>query len=637
MSDIYVVVHVATTCDESTTYVTKDLAEVIEWAWAVVDAQLLATVHRQLVLVRPVNTPITPYCSQLHGVLWEHVRAAGLFKDAVQLFDAYVQRELIGKGLEFSFVTADIAKLRVQLPREARDKGVALPAYLQHPRVFDLAVEYAKWQQYHPELLLYPPSSLQNVITALEVDVDDNSPTTETKAPLTVHIYTQILAQLVRKLMPVEDHPLVLTKPYDLAQDVKVFLQERLKILYLANLPPGTTQLELELWFTQFGGRPIAFWTLKHADTDGGASLAPKLWRLGANNGHGIAGFAVFGSHEEATELLAMNGRVLNDRAIEVQPLLTRVLDLAAEVLTPFPPSKNRPRPGDWTCPLCGFSNFQRRTHCFRCLFPALLAVAIQELIYLLGQPLLAPPRRQTDPDKQFNTNLINAAAATALSYGNYGNYQAPAPQPRQPYPNNVPFRAGDWKCDVCMYHNFAKNICCLKCQLTKPAMLQNHPHHHHNPVAHPVNPTAAAIAAATALGQPLLVNGFVAPPLLYLALLLNGLTPHKLLRNNLLTYAKQKPQHTGDSLALMGLGLMGLLGSSVAELFNTQKWGPPAPATVNLAAAAAAAALGQRTPLRQSFPFHGQPHQQQQQQPQQGQSDLAFNLLGSMNSLNLN
>lgn len=25
------------------------------------------------------------------------------------------------------------------------------------------------------------------------------------------------------------------------------------------------------------------------------------------------------------------------------------------------------PRPGDWECPTCGFSNYQRRTECFRC------------------------------------------------------------------------------------------------------------------------------------------------------------------------------------------------------------------------------------------------------------------------------
>src|ERR1700722_17061117 len=69
-----------------------------------------------------------------------------------------------------------------------------------------------------------------------------------------------------------------------------------------------------------------------------------------------------------------MNGRALNEKAIEVSPSSSRVLDRASEILTPFPPSKNRPRPGDWTCPSCGFSNFQRRTACFRCSFPAMSA-----------------------------------------------------------------------------------------------------------------------------------------------------------------------------------------------------------------------------------------------------------------------
>lgn len=85
---------------------------------------------------------------------------------------------------------------------------------------------------------------------------------------------------------------------------------------------------------------------------------------------------------QQAAESLSMNGRALNDRAIEVSPSSSRVLDRAAgqqppggpPLLTPFPPSKNRPRPGDWTCPSCGFSNFQRRTACFRCSFPAMSA-----------------------------------------------------------------------------------------------------------------------------------------------------------------------------------------------------------------------------------------------------------------------
>src|SRR5271163_2933625 len=33
-------------------------------------------------------------------------------------------------------------------------------------------------------------------------------------------------------------------------------------------------------------------------------------------------------------------------------------------------------------------------------------------------------------------------------------------------HPGSVPFRAGDWKCgsEGCGYHNFAKNVSCLRC-----------------------------------------------------------------------------------------------------------------------------------------------------------------------------
>src|SRR3954466_11305596 len=90
-----------------------------------------------------------------------------------------------------------------------------------------------------------------------------------------------------------------------------------------------------------------------------------------------------------------MNGRALNEKAIEVSPSSSRVLDRAAEILTPFPPSKNRPRPGDWTCPSCGFSNFQRRTACFRCSFPAVSAGPTGDMggySYGYGPPTMMPP-----------------------------------------------------------------------------------------------------------------------------------------------------------------------------------------------------------------------------------------------------
>lgn len=83
--DRYVVIHVATTCDEHGVYVTKDSAEVIEIGWMLLDSKTLAEVsekhkcylvreasanhllqqlYSNSVLVKPVNTPITPLCSK---------------------------------------------------------------------------------------------------------------------------------------------------------------------------------------------------------------------------------------------------------------------------------------------------------------------------------------------------------------------------------------------------------------------------------------------------------------------------------------------------------------------------------------------------------------------------------------------
>ncbi len=141
-----------------------------------------------------------------------------------------------------------------------------------------------------------------------------------------------------------------------------------------------------------------------------------------------------------------MNGRALNEKAIEVSPSSSRVLDRAAEILTPFPPSKNRPRPGDWTCPSCGFSNFQRRTACFRCSFPAVSAGPTGDMGYGYGY---GPPTMMPPPP--------HMGGHHGGGHGGHG---------RMGGSGVVPFRAGDWKCgnEVCGYHNFAKNVCCLRC-----------------------------------------------------------------------------------------------------------------------------------------------------------------------------
>ena len=142
-----------------------------------------------------------------------------------------------------------------------------------------------------------------------------------------------------------------------------------------------------------------------------------------------------------------MNGRALNEKAIEVSPSSSRVLDRAAEILTPFPPSKNRPRPGDWTCPSCGFSNFQRRTACFRCSYPAMGSGGNDNMGFGYGY----------GPQGMMGGHG-HMSGGHGHGMGGHGGGRGGGAM--------IPFRAGDWKCgsDGCGYHNFAKNVSCLRC-----------------------------------------------------------------------------------------------------------------------------------------------------------------------------
>lgn len=574
MADVYVVIHLGTTLDESPPY--RTASELITLSWCVVEATTLETLDITTILVKPETPSVSATCLNKYNVEWEDLKNNGVsFRDAIADFDSKLRVRVDGK--QFSFVTANLQLLRVLLQREARDKGVVMPVYLQHPRVFDLRNEYLKWQATHPEAMSYPSTSLSNVITALGVEPPAGwSDDTQDDAKVAPEVYAAILSQLVKKSIPIESHSLVLTKPYDAAQDAKAFLAERSKILFLSNLPAEVTQSELEMWFAQYGGRPIAFWNLKNVDTE-----SKNCHNISSNRPKSLCGFAVFSKHDDAAEALYLNGRVLADRVIEVLASSTRILDRASKLLAPFSTLKNRPRPGDWNCPSCGFSNFQRRIACFRCSFPATAAVAIQEQMYNRSQnnkqdQNMARRHKQEDnqnstvspgysdfyngnsPHNYKNNSGFNANTNTAnINNGNgngnntnnnntnnntnnnnknnhnningsnngyshgYSSMHNGANGQRIHYNNNVPFRAGDWKCtnEACNYHNFAKNLCCLKCGGAKPASVvnpmqngqsgshQNHLGGSNQAHIHTLNTTAAAIAAATASGQPLSLN----------------------------------------------------------------------------------------------------------------------------------
>ncbi|ODV95337.1 hypothetical protein PACTADRAFT_42611, partial [Pachysolen tannophilus NRRL Y-2460] len=447
MSDVYVVLHISTTTDENGIYSNNDSSEIIEMAWALVDYKTLEESCNDFVLIKPINAPITPLCTNLTALTWEHVRNAGTLKDAINKLDDFLKEEVIAKNLEFSFVTLNSWDLRMKLPKKCKERSISLPPYLELSRYFDLKKEIIRWQEFvHPEFLRASSASSSSSSSSsstsssfiwggntISLSQQQQQQALILNAPRRASEEVELLVRIMRALIRKAPYNLpIFKKPHDSHLDLKQFFAEKSKILYMSNLPIDTTQSELESWFTQFGGRPIAFWSLKMP-----------------NNENGTTGFAIFATHEEAVDSLAMNGRLLNEKVVEVQPSSVKVLDRSQEILTPFPSSKNRPRPGDWTCPSCGFSNFQRRTACFRCSFPAASAAAIQESIGGINTGL-----QQGYNSNQHNHHLNNGNHNSGSNGGNNRNA------------NSVPFRAGDWKCinENCAYHNFAKNICCLKC-----------------------------------------------------------------------------------------------------------------------------------------------------------------------------
>src|SRR5262249_47484789 len=132
----------------------KETAEIIELSAVVLDTAKLEVVHQLQTYVRPERTQLTPFCTQLTNITWDMLDTARTLADAVRALDRMIQTEMEAKKKTCCFVTHGSWDLRIQLPREARDKNVQLPQYLTYPRMFDLKQEYQRWQVYHPEVNL---------------------------------------------------------------------------------------------------------------------------------------------------------------------------------------------------------------------------------------------------------------------------------------------------------------------------------------------------------------------------------------------------------------------------------------------------------------------------------------------------
>lgn len=201
--------------------------------------------------------------------------------------------------------------------------------------MFDIKREAEKYLSYHPELAL-SNYSLSSMCSAFDVELlgPQHSGLNDT---LTI-------VNLVR-FFCASDAPDVFVTPVDSQADYLVFVRERSKVIHLASLPFELTQSQLEAWFAIYGARPHTLLVISSPE-----GQKPRG-----------SGFAIFETHQEALECLDLNGRVLLDRVVEVNPSSERVLETAGGILTPFPSqavqsSKSHMRPGDWLCNVCGFS-----------------------------------------------------------------------------------------------------------------------------------------------------------------------------------------------------------------------------------------------------------------------------------------
>ncbi|EEB07294.1 RNA-binding protein [Schizosaccharomyces japonicus yFS275] len=471
-----VVLHFETNLDDHGLSIGRAPCEVREICWVILDGKTLEKQHCGSCAIRDESIKTGVYTS------------VESFREAVYTLDDVLQRLLSFENRNFTFVVMNARELRVLLPKQAKDHGIVLPSYLRYPRLFDLSNEYAKWQVRSG---VVPPYTITLSHIFGKLDVDSLPPLADSASVLGIsaddlayvtkgltqcwrlaNAVTLLLMRASRdsqSLSPAgtptksgtSSSLAVLTRPIDCRADLRVFLAERSAVVHIAGLANDTTQAELENWFVNHGLRSVALWTLK----------TPDQYKSTGT------GYVVFSSHKDATDALNLNGSCFGDRMLEITPSSPRTLERASDILTSFPSSKNRPRPGDWNCPMCGFSNFQRRTSCFRCSFPGSSNLSQQNLSgslghdqFLVGSYGNSPHSNGGVANAGYHVGSFHSASHTSLQPSSMPNGVSGSgvhsSNSRNSFGGNVPFRAGDWKCGSggCGYHNFAKNVCCLRC-----------------------------------------------------------------------------------------------------------------------------------------------------------------------------
>lgn len=437
--DRFIILNVEATCDFNPTnraavQVTKENAETIELAFAVMDVESGQVVHKQRILVKPERTPLTRFCTEITGIAPSDLEDAGDLWNAIQQLDSYIQEEMVSKNLRYCLVTHGGWVLRIQLEREARDKELVLPDTLTNCRMFDVKHELQRWQSYHQPDVTLPNTSLEELAKAFHLELVLTEDSNSLNACLT-------LASIIHYLTSF-GYDDVFVRPIDLGEDMMEFRKQESRVVHLAGLPAEITQGELEAWFSSNGLRLATAYMIRPFETS-----KPSL-----------SGFAFFPTHEDATKALALNGRQMGDRVVALSPCSERLVDAVHYMVCAFPVQANgrTRRIGDWGCPNCGFINFATRRSCLKCN---------------LGNP----SRQQSNMDDWICPN-------PSCGFSNFATrdrcHQCKMSRSGQPpvlpatAPDALVSRPGDWICPnpSCNIHNYATRPACRHCHTPKPS-----------------------------------------------------------------------------------------------------------------------------------------------------------------------
>ncbi|KAF9194458.1 hypothetical protein BGZ51_009538 [Haplosporangium sp. Z 767] len=465
--DYYIVLDFEATCDDNKPaaelLVTGATSEIIEFSWLCVAKSNLAIQHQEQKYVKPVSTPLTPFCQALTKITPETLENAGTLADAIESLDAYITTEILDKGKTFCFVTHGAWDLRIQLPREAKEKNVTLPVYLKEPILFDLKEEATKWIAHHSEVVL-KSFSLEKMCDAFAVSQVGQLHSGLDDAMTIVNIMKYLVAFA---------HPDVFTQATDPAQVLKMFKMEESKIVRISSLSFDITQSELEAFFAA-------------------KQLKPKelVMQSNASNRPSGGGFAVFEKHTDALAALELNGALLGQRTIEIIPSSKASMDILKGKLSNFQATSKgshtpTPRAGDWTCNMCQFVNFSSRRACLKCNSPSPEGVVpLQPANFTSGDWICTNASCSFHNYASRSHCLKCSTARPGVSGGGYGN-GGPVASPHHhshhshhhhPYASggggghSITFRPGDWMCPNCNFQNFASRTQCFKCSTLQPA-----------------------------------------------------------------------------------------------------------------------------------------------------------------------